>query len=95
MFFWNKMKKVPANLDYSSSDKKFDFYGYSALINGWNIDGVDYHSGEDYLSVERIKEYKYSGMTIYFPQTKKRQRIGKTAVQNVRLITLWKQALIK
>lgn len=69
MFFWNKMKKVPANLDYSSSDKKFDFYGYSALIDGWNIDGVDYHSGEDYLSVERIKEYKDAGMTIYFPQT--------------------------
>lgn len=65
MFFCKK-GKAP---DYSSSNKQFDFYGYSACIDGWNIDGVDYHSGEDYLSVERIKEYKDAGMTIYFPQS--------------------------
>ncbi|MCQ2399797.1 MAG: hypothetical protein MJ072_04760, partial [Clostridia bacterium] len=46
----------------------FDFYGYSACINGWNIDGKDYNVDEDYLSVKRIKEYKDAGMTIYFPQ---------------------------
>ncbi len=69
MFFWKKAEKVPAKLDYSASTKQFDFYGYSALINGWNIDGVDYDSGEDYLSVKRIKEYKDAGMTIYFPQS--------------------------
>lgn len=64
-------EKIPDGPDYSASTKQFDFYGYSALINGWNIDGVDYKpkSGEDYLSVERIKEYKDAGMTIYFPQS--------------------------
>ena len=60
--------KIPDGPDYSASTKQFDFYGYSALIDGWNIDGVDYDVEEDYLSVERIKEYKDAGMTIYFPQ---------------------------
>lgn len=59
-------KKAP---DYSSSTLQFDFYGYSAAIDGWNIDGVDYSSGKDYKTVERIKEYKDAGMTIYFPQS--------------------------
>ena len=59
-------KKAP---DYSDSSLQYDFYGYSALIDGWNIDGVKYSSGEDYLSVDRIKEYKDAGMTIYFPQS--------------------------
>ena len=68
MFFCKK-RTPPVPPDYSASNKQFDFYGYSALIDGWNIDGVDYHSGEDYLSVERIKEYKDAGMTIYFPQS--------------------------
>ena len=63
--------EIPDAPDYSASTLQFDFYGYSALINGWNIDGVDYKpkSGEDYLSVERIKDYKDAGMTIYFPQS--------------------------
>ena len=69
MCFCKKERKIPTPPDYSASNKQFDFYGYSALINGWNIDGVDYHSGEDYLSVKRIKEYKDAGMTIYFPQS--------------------------
>lgn len=64
-----KKRTAPVPPDYSASTKQFDFYGYSACIDGWNIDGVDYHSGEDYLSVERIKEYKDAGMTIYFPQS--------------------------
>ncbi len=55
--------------DYSSSKLKFDFYGYSALIDGWNIDGTPYDVEEDYLSVDRIKEYQDAGMTIYFPQS--------------------------
>ncbi len=69
MCFWKKEKNLPAPPDYSASNKQFEFYAYSALIDGWNIDGVDYHSGEDYLSVERIKEYKDAGMSIYFPQS--------------------------
>lgn len=59
-------KRAP---DYSSSTLQFDFYGYSAAIDGWNIDGVAYESGNDYKTVERIKEYKDAGMTIYFPQS--------------------------
>lgn len=60
--------KIPDGPDYSASTLQYDFYGYSACIDGWNIDGVAYDSDEDYLSVERIKEYKDAGMTIYFPQ---------------------------
>ncbi len=59
-------KKVP---DYSDSTLQFDFYGYSAASNGeWTIDGVKYSAGQDFRTVERIKEYKDAGMTIYFPQ---------------------------
>ncbi len=64
-----KEAKIPDGPDYSDSTKQFDFYGYSACIDGWNIDGVQYDVEEDYLSVERIKEYKDAGMTIYFPQS--------------------------
>ena len=60
--------KTPEAPDYSDSKLQYDFYGYSALIDSWNIDGVSYYPEEDYLSVERIKEYKDAGMTIYFPQ---------------------------
>ncbi len=55
--------------DYSDSTLQYDFYGYSSLIDGWNIDGMSFDVDEDYLSVERIKEYKDAGMTIYFPQS--------------------------
>ena len=51
-------KKIPEGPDYSASTLQYDFYGYSACIDGWNIDGVAYDVEEDYLSVERIKEYK-------------------------------------
>ena len=60
--------KVPDAPDYSASSLQYDFYGYSACIDGWTIDGVGYDVEENYLSVERIKEYKDAGMTIYFPQ---------------------------
>lgn len=65
----SSFSKIPEGPDYSSSNLQFDFYGYSALIDGWNIDGTSYDVEEDYLSVERIKEYKDAGMTIYFPQS--------------------------
>lgn len=64
-----KFEKTPPAPDYSDSTLQFDFYGYSAAIDGWNIDGVSYSSGNDYKTVERIKEYKDAGMTIYFPQS--------------------------
>ena len=60
------LKKAP---DYSDSTLQYDFYGYSSAIDGWTIDGTTYSSGNDYKTVERIKEYKDVGMTIYFPQS--------------------------
>ena len=48
-------KEIP---DYSESMLQYDFYGYSSASNGvWNIDGVNYTAGEDFRTVERIKEY--------------------------------------
>ena len=55
--------------DYSDSTLQFDFYGYSSASNGeWSIDGVSYSAGEDFRTVDRIREYKDVGMTIYLPQ---------------------------
>ena len=55
--------------DYSDSNLQFEFYGYSAASTGeWTIDNVKYSAGEDFRTVERIKEYKEAGMSIYFPQ---------------------------
>ena len=62
----NKEKEAP---DYSASTLQYDFYGYSASSDGtWYIDNVKYTAGEDFRTVERLKEYKDVGMTIYFPQ---------------------------
>ena len=55
--------------DYSESTLQYDFYGYSSASNGeWSIDNVKYSAGEDFRTVERIREYKDAGMSIYFPQ---------------------------
>lgn len=67
--FMKKPEELPEGPSYADSKLQFDFYGYSAAIDGWNIDGVPYTSGNDYKTVERIKEYKDAGMTIYFPQS--------------------------
>ena len=67
-FMLGGCKKEPDAPDYSGPNLQYDFYGYSALIDSWNIDGISYYPDEDYLTVERIKEYKDAGMTIYFPQ---------------------------
>ena len=67
-------KVVP---DYSDSKLQFDFYGYSSASNGeWSIDGTKYTAGEDFRTVERIKEYKDAGMSIYFPQHQGAMREG-------------------
>ncbi len=56
--------------DYSASKLQFDFYGYSSPTDGtWTEDGVTMSAGEDFRTVERFKEYKDAGMTIYFPQS--------------------------
>ncbi len=62
-----KEKSAP---DYSASTLQFDFYGYSGPTNGtWTENGVTLSTGEDYRTVERLKEYKDVGMTIYLPQS--------------------------
>lgn len=56
--------------DYSNSTLQFDFYGYSGPTDGtWTEYGVNYYAGEDFRTVERFKEYKDAGMTIYLPQS--------------------------
>ena len=71
-------KVVP---DYSDSTLQFDFYGYSAASNGeWTIDGVKYSAGQDFRTMERIKEYKDAGMTIYFPQHQRRKACSRFTV---------------
>ena len=64
------MNRAP---DYSSSKKQFDFYAYSGPNAGaWRVDGETFSVGQDFRTVERFKEYKDAGMTIYFPQTSAR-----------------------
>ena len=63
--------------DYSDSNLQYEFYGYSSASNGeWSIDNVRYSAGEDFRTVERIKEYKDAGMSIYFPQHQGAMRDG-------------------
>lgn len=60
---------IPEGPDYSDSNLKFDFYGYSSYSDGtWSIDNVKYSAGEDFRTLERIQEYADTGMTIFFPQ---------------------------
>ena len=63
-------KNPPAFNDYKNSTLQFDFYGYSSTSDGrYNWDGTWTDVGEDFRTVERVKEYKEAGMTIYFPQS--------------------------
>lgn len=44
------------------SSKQFPLYGYSGPHSGnWNLDGVNYFTGEDFRNVKRFKEYKDAG----------------------------------
>ncbi len=62
-----KEKQAP---DYSASTLQFDFYGYTGPTDGtWTENGVKLSAGEDFRTVERLKEYKDAGMTIYLPQS--------------------------
>ena len=57
--------------DYSDNSYQFDFFGYSALTDGYYTDenGEEQYGGEDFRNVYRIEEYKEAGMTILFPQS--------------------------
>ncbi len=56
--------------DYSSYTDQFDFYGYSAVHNGYySIDDVKYYVGESFMTEEQYTLYKDAGMTIMYPQS--------------------------
>lgn len=55
--------------DYSSSTKQFEFFGYSAVSNGyWTENGVNYYAGENLVNLEKLTLYKDAGMTFMHPQ---------------------------
>ena len=59
--------KVP---DYSSYTNQFEFFAYSSMSNGtWKEGGQTFFGGEDFRTLERVKEYKEAGMTIIMPQS--------------------------
>lgn len=56
---------------YDGTDKHFDYYAYHSISDGkWVVDGDEFTTGEDFRTVERIREYKDAGMTILLPQSK-------------------------
>ena len=57
--------------NYMYNSYQFDFFGYSALTDGYYTDenGQTHFGGEDFRNVYRIEEYKEAGMTILFPQS--------------------------
>lgn len=59
--------------DYGAYTDQFDFYGYSGPSNGtWKVNGETQTAGQDFRTVERFKEYKDAGMTIWLPQSSAR-----------------------
>ncbi len=62
---------LPDKVDYSKSQTKFDFSGYSSLSDGQiqYDEKNSFYVGESYVNKERIKEYFDSGMTYLFPQS--------------------------
>ncbi len=56
--------------DYSASTLQFDFYGYTGPTDGrWWLNNNEIYEGQDFRTVDRLKEYKDVGMTIYLPQS--------------------------
>jgi hypothetical protein len=58
--------EIPVALpDYSNSNLSYEFFGYTGPTDGtYSLDNIKYDVGEDFRTVERIKEYKESGMTM-------------------------------
>ena len=55
---------------YDGSDKHFDYYAYHSVSDGnWVVNGETFTAGEDFRTVEKIREYKEAGMTILMPQS--------------------------
>lgn len=62
--------KIAASIpDYSTSDKQFEFFAYSAASDGyWEDYGVEYYCGQDLRNVEQFTMYKEAGLTFMHPQ---------------------------
>ena len=72
--------EAPAAPDYSGAEYQslhYDFYAYSGPNDGtYKIDGTGYTTGQDFRTVERFKEYKAAGMTIWLPQSSARMGVS-------------------
>lgn len=56
--------------DKENAAKRFDTYGYGPPPkDGFTVNGVRYHGGEDFRTVERYEEYKDVGFNILLSQT--------------------------
>lgn len=56
---------APKLPDYSQSDAHFEFFGYTPPTDGtYTVNGEEFFAGENFISVERYKEYKDAGFTI-------------------------------
>ncbi len=61
---------LPSNLDYSQSDKKFRYFGYSALNEGQFTTADDtYNLGYSFLNEYYISEYFDTGMDMLLAQS--------------------------
>ncbi len=48
---------------------QFEFYAYNGPTDGtWTEHDEKFYAGQDFRTVERLKEYKDAGMTLYMPQ---------------------------
>lgn len=60
-------KKAP---DYADNGEKFTFYAYGSVSDGqYIVKGQTYYVGESYITLERLLEYKASGMDVIMPQS--------------------------
>ena len=54
--------------NYSDSNLQYEFYAYGGPTDGtWNEYDQSFTTGQDFRTVERYKEYKDAGLTIYLP----------------------------
>ena len=56
--------KIP---DYSGNDNQFTYFAYQGVTDGkWTEYGTVYYCGEDFRTVERMKEFKEAGLHIMY-----------------------------
>ncbi len=61
---------LPDRLDYSNSDKQFNYFAYSSLYDGtYSLGSTEYDTGKEYVNEYYVSEYYDSGMKWILPQT--------------------------